>query len=115
MRRTRAESSGELVSAAWPLTEGVDQLWLPGDSRCFMCHVDWSLSLFSSPVPPSSLQQDLGESCLVGAERTAEGRKKRNREEIGARGECYAALGKESPLRPGKWQFPFPEEGNMPP
>lgn len=86
MRRTRAESSAELARAAWPLTEAADQLWLPGDSRCFMCHMDWRLSLVSSPVPLPSPQQDLVKSCPVGAERTVEGRKKRNREEIGARG-----------------------------
>lgn len=73
LRRTRAESSAGLVRAAWRLTEAADQLWLPGDIRRFMCRADWRLSLFSSAVLPPSLQQDLGEGCLVGAERTVEG------------------------------------------
>lgn len=117
LRRSRAESSAELAGAAWPPPEAVDELWLPGDWRCFMCRADWQLSLPSSPVPPPSLQQDLGEICLVGAERMVERRKKRNREDWskGEIRECYASLEKKSPLRPGKQQFPVPEEGDTPP
>lgn len=88
-----------------------DQLWLHVPHRL--------LAVPSSPVPPPSPQQGLGESCLVRTERMVEGRKKEedqgrdwSKEEIR---ECYASLGKKSPLRPAKWQLPFPGEDNNPP
>lgn len=61
-----------------------DQLWLRVPHRL--------LAVPFSPVPLPSPQQDLGESCLVGTEVTMEGRKKRIREDIGARGSSGSVM-----------------------
>lgn len=61
-----------------------DQLWLHVPHRL--------LAVPSSPVPLPSPQQDLEESCLVGTEMMVEGRKKRIREEIGAKGKSGSVM-----------------------